>query len=171
MVIQNIRDSRPGYNLISNNCQTYVLQLLDAIQVSDVKEFGTTLAVYDRLFGSGKVADLFPEMEPNTEGTGTVGGAHIAPLAGQEIGVVGGTGSPGHVPYPVPVQHHVEGGPAGTSPQSTVQFAQQVVNANTTQLDTEEQMSRHMDEREEAEDHKGGSWKESSKSFFRKFKK
>lgn len=47
------------YNLISNNCQTYALQLLDAIKAGSRKEFGTTLAVYDRMFGPGKVADLF----------------------------------------------------------------------------------------------------------------
>ncbi|TQV90469.1 hypothetical protein V2A60_010458 [Cordyceps javanica] len=59
MVITTIREKTPGYNLISNNCQTYALQLLDAIKVGARKEFGTTLAVYDRMFGPGKVADLF----------------------------------------------------------------------------------------------------------------
>lgn len=51
------------YNLITNNCQTYVLQLLDAIKTSGDKEFGTTLAIYERITGPGKVADLFPETE------------------------------------------------------------------------------------------------------------
>ncbi|OAA52158.1 hypothetical protein ISF_09322 [Cordyceps fumosorosea ARSEF 2679] len=58
-VISTIREKTPAYNLISNNCQTYALQLLDAIKIGARKEFGTTLAVYDRLFGPGKVADLF----------------------------------------------------------------------------------------------------------------
>ncbi|OAR01214.1 hypothetical protein LLEC1_00170 [Akanthomyces lecanii] len=58
-VIAAIREKAPAYNLISNNCQTYALQLLDAIKVGTRKEFGTTLAVYDRMFGPGKVADLF----------------------------------------------------------------------------------------------------------------
>ncbi|KAF2118620.1 hypothetical protein BDV96DRAFT_488519, partial [Lophiotrema nucula] len=128
MVIQNMRDTRPGYNLITNNCQTYVLQLLDAIKVSDVKEFGTTLAVYDRLFGPGKVADLFPEMESNA----------------QEIGAAG-------------------------QMQNTVLFAQQVMNDNTTQLDCQEEMQRNMGDN--SQDHKGVRWKESTSSFFRKFKK
>ncbi|PQK17475.1 hypothetical protein BB8028_0007g06700 [Beauveria bassiana] len=59
MVIATIREKTPAYNLISNNCQTYALQLLDAIKVGARKEFGTTLAVYDRMFGPGNVADLF----------------------------------------------------------------------------------------------------------------
>ncbi|ORY18650.1 hypothetical protein BCR34DRAFT_553968 [Clohesyomyces aquaticus] len=97
MVIQSIRDSRPGYNLITNNCQTYVLQLLDAIKVSDVKEFATTLAVYDRLLGPGKVADLFPDMENHAQEIGSEGQMVTAPIAGQEVGLVGGTGSQDHV--------------------------------------------------------------------------
>lgn len=47
------------YNLITNNCQTYVLQLLDAIKASVYKELGTTQAVYEKLTGRGKVAELF----------------------------------------------------------------------------------------------------------------
>ncbi len=58
-VIATIREKTPAYNLITNNCQTYALQLLDAVKVGARKEFGTTLAVYDRMFGPGKVADLF----------------------------------------------------------------------------------------------------------------
>ncbi|KAJ3531941.1 hypothetical protein NM208_g8652 [Fusarium decemcellulare] len=58
-VIQSIREKQPGYNLITNNCQTYALQLLDAIKVGIVKEFGTTLAVYERILGPGKIMDLF----------------------------------------------------------------------------------------------------------------
>lgn len=69
-VIAAIREKTPAYNLISNNCQTYALQLLDAIKVGGRKEFGTTLAVYDRVFGPGKVADLFvKEHQPPTDGT------------------------------------------------------------------------------------------------------
>ena len=58
-MIASIRGERPAYNLITNNCQTYALQLLDAIKVGGQKEFATTAAVYDRLFGPGKVMDLF----------------------------------------------------------------------------------------------------------------
>ncbi|KAH8173884.1 DUF862-domain-containing protein [Sarocladium implicatum] len=59
-VIAKIREKQPAYNLITNNCQTYALQLLDAIKTDGQVEFGTTLAVYERLFGPGKVKDLFP---------------------------------------------------------------------------------------------------------------
>ncbi|KAI9170833.1 hypothetical protein HJFPF1_00307 [Paramyrothecium foliicola] len=58
-VIQSIRDDKPAYNLITNNCQTYALHLLDAIKVGARKDFGTTLAVYERILGPGKIADLF----------------------------------------------------------------------------------------------------------------
>ena len=58
-VIQSIRSRQPVYNLITNNCQTYVLQLLDAIKASVYKELGTTQAVYEKLTGSGKVSELF----------------------------------------------------------------------------------------------------------------
>ncbi|KAM0329270.1 hypothetical protein ACHAQA_004575 [Verticillium albo-atrum] len=82
-VIQSIRERQPAYNLITNNCQTYALELLDAIKVGNSKEFGTTLAVYDRLFGPGAVKDLFLHQEaPQEEGkpplkrTDTVSLAH-----------------------------------------------------------------------------------------------
>ncbi|KAL3958280.1 hypothetical protein ACCO45_006442 [Purpureocillium lilacinum] len=58
-VIESIRDERPAYNLITNNCQTYALQLLDAIKAGGDTQFGTTLAVYERIKGPGKVMDLF----------------------------------------------------------------------------------------------------------------
>ena len=58
-MIQTIRDRQPAYNLINNNCQTYALQLLDAIKVAKHKQFGTTLAVYQRLVGPGNIMDLF----------------------------------------------------------------------------------------------------------------
>ncbi|KAG5994722.1 hypothetical protein E4U43_003189 [Claviceps pusilla] len=68
-VIQSIRERQPAYNLITNNCQTYALQLLDAIKVGSKKEFGTTLAVYERLKANGNVKELFvdphgPEARP-----------------------------------------------------------------------------------------------------------
>lgn len=168
-VIQNIRTTRPGYNLISNNCQTYVLQLLDAIQVSQDKEFGTTLAVYERLFGSGKVADLFPENDANMQEPGQPG--FLPPISTQELGVVGGTGGQQHVPFHRPEALLHEGGAGvgqGGGEQTSVSFAQQVMDANTTQLDTEEQSQRHLDERKEE---KGGGWGGKTSSFFKKFKK
>ncbi|KAF1973251.1 hypothetical protein BU23DRAFT_554529 [Bimuria novae-zelandiae CBS 107.79] len=167
-VIQNIRATRPGYNLISNNCQTYVLQLLDAIQVSQEKEFGTTLAVYERLFGSGKVADLFPDNDANMQEPGQPG--FSPPASTLELGVVGGTGGPGHVPFhrPEALLHDGENAVGGVQ-QTSVNLAQQVMDANTTQLDTEEQAQRHLDESEQKE--KSANWGEKTSSFFRKFKR
>lgn len=167
VVIQNIRTTRPSYNLISNNCQTYVLQLLDAIQVSQDKEFGTTLAVYERLFGSGKVADLFPEDHASMNEPGQPGLS--PPQSTQELGVVGGTGGQGHVPFHRPEAMLHEGAQAGSGGQTSVSFAQQVMDANTTQLDTEEQARKHVEE--ENEQGKEGGWGEKTSSFFRKFKK
>lgn len=166
-VIQHIRTTRPGYNLISNNCQTYVLQLLDAIQVSQDKEFGTTLAVYERLFGSGKVADLFPENNSTMQDPGQPD--FSPPQSTQELGVVGGTGGQGHVPFHRPEALLHEAGQPGGGGQTSVGFAQQVMDANTTQLDTEEQAHRHLDE--DKDKGKSGSWGEKTNSFFRKFKK
>lgn len=101
-VIATIREKTPAYNLISNNCQTYALQLLDAIKVGARKEFGTTLAVYDRMLGPGKVADLF-----NKDGTD---------------------------PNVLPPKHDDD--------ENTVGLAQQLMNDNTAQLDTHEQMTK-----------------------------
>lgn len=98
-VIQAIRDKEPNYNLITNNCQTYALKLLDAIKSGNRKEFGTTLAVYDRVFGPGKVADLFvkPGAAPDDK-----------------------TDADGN-----------------ESDDNTVNTAQQVMDDNTTKLDTQ----------------------------------
>ncbi|KAF2003658.1 hypothetical protein P154DRAFT_519887 [Amniculicola lignicola CBS 123094] len=164
-VIQHLRDARPGYNLITNNCQTYVLQLLDAIKVSNVKEFGTTLAVYDRIFGEGKVADLFPEMENHKQEIGAGGQMVVvptAPLAGQEVGVVGSTGAA--VEY-----YSGSHQQPTTSQQNTVLFAQQVMNDNTPQLDCEEEAQRGLGEHKHGG--KDGGWKDTTSSLFRKFKK
>lgn len=70
-MIQSIRDKQPTYNLITNNCQTYALELLDAVKVGGYKKFGTTLAVYERMTGKGKIIDLFnqPGMEGQTAQT------------------------------------------------------------------------------------------------------
>ncbi|KAF3356067.1 hypothetical protein VdG1_06805 [Verticillium dahliae VDG1] len=103
-VIQSIRNRQPRYNLITNNCQTYALELLDAIKVSGSKEFGTTLAVYDRLFGEGAVKDLFIQDQPP------------------------------------PAQ--IEGAPPPPQRTDTVSLAQQVMNDNTNQLDTKQEMDR-----------------------------
>jgi hypothetical protein len=151
-VIQQIRSTRPGYNLISNNCQTYVLQLLDAVRVSQVKEFATTLAVYDRLFGAGKVADLFVDTEEDniapflqSESPALV----VAPVEGQETGVIGATAGQSHMLYHHPEVLFQQGGqdPSdGSMQQNSIVFAQQVMNANTTQLNSHNEMHRGVPE-------------------------
>lgn len=78
-MIQSIREKQPAYNLITNNCQTYALQLLDAIKASGDKEFGTTLAIYERILGPGKVADLFNQ----TDSMGEQGQANTVSFAQQ----------------------------------------------------------------------------------------
>lgn len=113
-VIQSIREKQPAYNLITNNCQTYALQLLDAIKVGTNKEFPTTLAVYERLFGHGAVKDLFVDED----------GHEQQDEAGD---------SQGHLP------------PKRTE---TVSLAQQVMNDNTNQLDTQQEYDRHERERD-----------------------
>lgn len=74
-VIRDIRSKNPSYNLITNNCQTYVLRLLDAIQAGVYRELGTTQAVYEKLTGRGKVAELFSAEQAGEQmqgGPGTV---------------------------------------------------------------------------------------------------
>lgn len=68
MVISHVREKQAAYNLITNNCQTYALLLLDAIKADGVSKFPTTLNVYKALTGPGKVMDLFkPESEGGAE--------------------------------------------------------------------------------------------------------
>ncbi|KAK7931679.1 hypothetical protein PG985_002391 [Apiospora marii] len=59
MVIHNMRERKPAYNLISNNCQNFAVNLLDVIHVGAHREFGTTFAIYQRATGKGKIMDLF----------------------------------------------------------------------------------------------------------------
>ncbi|KAK3389373.1 hypothetical protein B0H63DRAFT_463518 [Podospora didyma] len=59
MVIYNMREKRPAYNLISNNCQSFAILLLDAIQVGQRTKFATSFEVYQRATGAGSIVDLF----------------------------------------------------------------------------------------------------------------
>lgn len=61
MVIYGMREKRPAYNLINNNCQNFALLMLDAIQVGATahREFASTFAIYQRATGAGKISDLF----------------------------------------------------------------------------------------------------------------
>lgn len=64
MTIYNIRHVKPGYNLITNNCQGFVNLLLDAILAGGHQQFATTFAVYQRATGKGKILDLFVDPPP-----------------------------------------------------------------------------------------------------------
>ncbi|KAI1828615.1 hypothetical protein F4861DRAFT_488540 [Xylaria intraflava] len=67
MVIYNMREKQKGYNLITNNCQNFALNMLDAIQIGKQREFGTALAIFQRATGKGHVSDLFLANLPETE--------------------------------------------------------------------------------------------------------
>ncbi|KAK5168002.1 uncharacterized protein LTR77_006569 [Saxophila tyrrhenica] len=59
MTIHLMREKRPAYNLISNNCQNFAVNLLDKVQLGAHKEFATSLAVYQKATGDGEVMDLW----------------------------------------------------------------------------------------------------------------
>ncbi|GMK53568.1 hypothetical protein CspeluHIS016_0101540 [Cutaneotrichosporon spelunceum] len=73
-IIAQVRKKQAAYNLITNNCQTYALRLLDAIS-QGASHFPTTLSVYQTLLGPGKVVDLFKPVE---EGGNTVTGDSVS---------------------------------------------------------------------------------------------
>lgn len=64
MTIHNMREKRPAYNLISNNCQNFAVNLLDAIQVGAHRDFATAFTIYSRATGKGSISDLFSEPPP-----------------------------------------------------------------------------------------------------------
>ncbi|KAI1436775.1 hypothetical protein GGR50DRAFT_649664 [Xylaria sp. CBS 124048] len=94
MVIYNMREKQKGYNLITNNCQNFALNMLNAIQIGNQREFGTALAIFQRVTGKGRVSDLFLAKLPETEEQD------------------------------------------GKPPEEIVQHASQVMDENTTKLDT-----------------------------------
>jgi hypothetical protein len=67
MVIHNMREKRPMYNVISNNCQNFAVFLLDAIQIGAHQEFATTFAIYQRATGAGTIKDLFVDNHPEEQ--------------------------------------------------------------------------------------------------------
>ncbi|KAF7974989.1 hypothetical protein HWV62_10745 [Athelia sp. TMB] len=67
MVIHNMRQKRPAYNIISNNCQNYAELMLDAIQIGAHKEFATSFAVYQAATGHGSIKDLFVDNHPDEQ--------------------------------------------------------------------------------------------------------
>lgn len=80
MTILAMREQRPAYNLIDNNCQIFALKLLDSISVGKHREFATSYEVYQRAIGKGAIKDLFvedhpddhPDERPTTPPQGTV---------------------------------------------------------------------------------------------------
>ena len=54
-----MREKKAAYNLISNNCQTFAVLLLDAIKVGAHKKFATTFQVYKTATGLGNIKGLF----------------------------------------------------------------------------------------------------------------
>ena len=62
-----MRDKQAAYSLISNNCQNFATNLLDAIQIGAHREFATSFAVYQRATGEGAIEDLFVDKHPEDE--------------------------------------------------------------------------------------------------------
>jgi len=62
-----MREKRPTYNVISNNCQTFAVSLLDLIQIGAHMEFATSFAVYQRATGKGTIKDLFANKHPEEQ--------------------------------------------------------------------------------------------------------
>ncbi|KAF7350642.1 hypothetical protein MSAN_01624500 [Mycena sanguinolenta] len=58
MTIYNMRSKQPAYNLITNNCQLFALQMLDAVQVGKHVEFATTYSVYQTALTGASVKHL-----------------------------------------------------------------------------------------------------------------
>ena len=62
-----MRSKRPAYNLISNNCQNFALELLNAIQIGAHHQFASTFAIYHRATGKGSIKDLFVDEHPEEQ--------------------------------------------------------------------------------------------------------
>lgn len=62
-----MRQKRPAYNIISNNCQNFAESMLDAIQIGAHKEFATSFAVYQAATGHGAIKDLFNDKHPEEQ--------------------------------------------------------------------------------------------------------
>ena len=67
MTIHNMREKRPAYNLISNNCQNFAVNLLDQVQLGAHREFATSFAIYSKATGDGEVKDLFVDKHPEEQ--------------------------------------------------------------------------------------------------------
>jgi hypothetical protein len=115
MTIHQMRSARPAYNLISNNCQNFALNLLNAISIGGHREFATSFEVYKRATGKGAIMDLFKDDHPEEQQ-----GPNGEPLdaQGQQEQAADDLGRP-----PKLQKTH------------TMQTAQQVMDEHTTKLD------------------------------------
>ncbi|KAF3903024.1 hypothetical protein ABW20_dc0103690 [Dactylellina cionopaga] len=71
MVIHNMREAKAAYNLISNNCHNFAVNLLDVIQVGSHRQFATAFAVYQKATGKGHIKDLFIDQHPDEQASST----------------------------------------------------------------------------------------------------
>lgn len=62
-----MREARPAYNVISNNCQNFAVLMLDAVQLGAHRQFATTFAIYQRATGEGTIAALFEDSHPEEQ--------------------------------------------------------------------------------------------------------
>ena len=113
MVIHNMREKRPAYNVISNNCQNFAVAMLDAIQIGAHHRFATTFEVYQRATGAGTIKDLFADKHPEEQTTDIEQGEGVGNGADENAAPGGGK------------LHRTD----------TVQNAQIVMEQNTTKLD------------------------------------
>lgn len=70
MAIFDMKQKRPAYNLINNNCQNFAMNLLEKVRIGQHREFATSFSVYQRAIGAGSIKDLFiddhPDEKPET---------------------------------------------------------------------------------------------------------
>ncbi|KAK3702138.1 hypothetical protein LTR37_015113 [Vermiconidia calcicola] len=104
MTIHNMRERRSAYNLISNNCQNFAVNMLDNIQLGGHQQFATTFEIYQRATGEGTIKELYVDKHPEEQ------------------------------QYPQTLQQDEEEMPQPKR-HDTLQFAQQVMDENTTKLD------------------------------------
>ncbi|KAJ6493300.1 hypothetical protein C8R45DRAFT_989345 [Mycena sanguinolenta] len=90
MTIYNMRSKQPAYNLITNNCQLFALQMLDAVQIGKHLEFATTYSVYQAALTGTSVKHL-ASFDQGLKRVSTLF-ATQAQEASQETGT--GTGTP-----------------------------------------------------------------------------
>lgn len=59
MTIHNMREKKKAYNLISNNCQNFAVNMLSNIQVGAHRDFATSFVVYQHVTGDEGIGDLW----------------------------------------------------------------------------------------------------------------